>query len=114
MGSSPGPGSSRDSDLNATNALIRLTAASTQSGLAAMLAVKRSAGVAPEVNLRNSAQARKNASESTLALKPRADVTRSPKQGYQWPNKKDMCPPKNFKKKKEKKKESNLRLHVHL
>ena len=63
-----------------------------QSGLAAMLAVKRSAGVAPEVNLRNSAQARKHASESTLALKPRADVTRSPKQGYQWPHKKDMCP----------------------
>ena len=67
-----------------------------QSGLAAMLAVKRSAGVAPEVNLRNSAQARKHASESTLALKPRADVTISPKQGYQWPHKKDMCPPKFF------------------
>ena len=55
---------------------------------------KRSAGVAPEVNLRNSAQARKHASESTLDLKPRADVTRSPKQGYQWPHKKDMCHPK--------------------
>ena len=40
-------------------------------------------------------QARKYASEgSTLALKPRADVTRSPKQGYQWPHKKDMRPPK--------------------
>ena len=37
----------------------------------------------------------KHASEgSTLALKPRADVTRSPKQGYQWPHKKDSCPPK--------------------
>ena len=31
---------------------------------------------------------------STLALKPRADVTRSPKQGYQWPHEKDLCPPK--------------------
>ena len=31
---------------------------------------------------------------STLALKPRADVTRSPKQGYQWSHKKDSCPPK--------------------
>ena len=69
-----------------------------QIGLAAMLAVKRLAGVAPEVNLRNSVQARKHASESTLALKPRADVTRSPKQGYQWPHKKDMCPPKILKK----------------
>ena len=26
---------------------------------------------------------------STLALKPRADVTKSPKQGHQWPHKKD-------------------------
>ena len=59
---------------------------------------RRSAGVAPEVNLRNSTQARKYASESTLALKPRADITRSPKQGYQWPHKKDMCPPKIKKK----------------
>ena len=34
-----------------------------------------SAGVAPEVNLRNSAQARKRASKkSSLALKPKADV----------------------------------------
>ena len=35
---------------------------------------------------------------STLALKPRADVTRSPKQGYQWSHKKDLYPPKNLKK----------------
>ena len=36
--------------------------------------------------------------ESTLVLKPRADVTRSSKQGYQWPHKKDLCPTKFFKK----------------
>ena len=42
-------------------------------------------------------QARKHTSErSTLTLKPRADVTRSPKQGCQWPHKKDLCPPKTF------------------
>ena len=35
---------------------------------------------------------------STLALKPRAYVTRSPNQGYQWPHKKDLCPPKFLKK----------------
>ena len=29
-----------------------------------------------------------------LALKPRAEVTRSPKYGYQWPHKEDLCPPK--------------------
>ena len=34
---------------------------------------------------------------STLALKPRADVPSSPKQGYQWPHKKDLYPPKKFK-----------------
>ena len=33
---------------------------------------------------------------SILALKPRADVTRNPKQGYQWPHEKDSCPPKYF------------------
>ena len=30
---------------------------------------------------------------SILVLKPRADITRSPKEGYQWPHKKDLCPP---------------------
>ena len=44
-------------------------------------------------------QATKHASEgSTLALKPRGDVTRNPKEGYQWPHEKDLCPPKIFKK----------------
>ena len=37
---------------------------------------------------------------STLALKPRADVTRSPKQGHQWSHEKDLYPQK-FKEKKE-------------
>ena len=31
----------------------------------------------------------------TLALKPRGDVTRSPKQGYQWPQKRTYVLPKN-------------------
>ena len=29
---------------------------------------------------------------SVLALKPRADITSIPKEGYQWPNEKDLCP----------------------
>ena len=37
-----------------------------------------------------------NKAEPTLALKPRGDITRSLKQGYQWPHKKDLCPPKNY------------------
>ena len=40
-----------------------------------------------------------NKAEPTLALKPKGDVTRSPKQGYQWPHKKDSCPPKILKRK---------------
>ena len=59
-----------------------------------MLAVKMSAGVTPEVNFRNvhyvylcQVQIRL----PTLALKPRGDITRSPKQGYQWTHKKDIC-----------------------
>ena len=31
-----------------------------------------------------------NKAEPTLALKPRGDITRSPKQGYEWPHKKGM------------------------
>ena len=58
-----------------------------------MLTSKQLAGVTPEVNLRNSMQAGKHASKtSTLALKPRADVTRSQKQGNQWPHDKDLYP----------------------
>ena len=36
---------------------------------------------------------------STLALNPRADATRSPKQGYQWSHEKDLYLPKIFGKK---------------
>ena len=32
----------------------------------------------------------------TLALKPRGDAIRSPKQWYQWFHKKDLCPPPFF------------------
>ena len=45
-----------------------------QKGLAAMLATKRSAGVTPEMNLRNPLRAGDD---------PRADITRNPKHGYQ-------------------------------
>ena len=42
------------------------------------------------------AQVRKHASEgSTLSLKPGGDVTTEVQnKGYQWPHKKDLCPPK--------------------
>ena len=63
--------------------------------LAAILATKRSAGVAPEVNFRKYVALMPLPSGTrlpTLDLKPIGDVTRSPKQGYQWPHKKDLCP----------------------
>ena len=63
-----------------------------------MLTSVQSADVTPEVNLRIT-QVRKNAKKgSTMALKPRADVIRSPIQGYQLPPEKDLCPPKLKKK----------------
>ena len=58
---------------------------------AAMLAIYTSRGVAPEVNLREHMSCTPpqslNKAEPTLALKPIGDVTRSLKQGYQWPQK---------------------------
>ena len=64
---------------------------------------KRLAGVAPEVNLTGHTSYTPLLSANkaaTLALKRRGDVTRSPKQRYQWPHKTDMCSPKIFKPKK--------------
>ena len=67
---------------------------------AAMLAIKRSAGVTPELNVRNPLHVGKEASKgSTLALKPSADVTRSPNMGISGQTKKtDVLRkhPKNF------------------
>ena len=55
----------------------------------AMLATKMLAGVTPMVNLREDVHlCQVQIRLPTLALKPRWDVTRSPKQGYQW------CPTK--------------------
>ena len=52
-----------------------------------MPAAKRSACVAPEVDLRectlHSPPQKVNKAKPTLALKPGGDVTRNPKQGYQ-------------------------------
>ena len=60
-----------------------------QKGLAAMPTTVQPAGITAKANLRNSAQARKCASEnSTLALQPRTDVNRSPKQGISGPTEK--------------------------
>ena len=54
-------------------------------------AAKRSACVAPEVDLGECTfhlpLQKANKAEPTLALKPRGDVTRNTKQGYQWPPK---------------------------
>ena len=57
-----------------------------ENGSAAILATKRSAGVTQEVNLRECITCIPPPSVNkvaTQALKPRADVTRSPKQDHQ-------------------------------
>ena len=72
-------------------------------GSAAMLAAKRSAGVAPEVNFMEYVTCMPPPSMNkaeTLALKPRGDITRSPKQGYQWPTKRTHVLQKILKKEK--------------
>ena len=59
-----------------------------ENGLAAMLATKWSVVVAPEVNLREHVTCTSPPSKDKAAhsgLKPRRDVTSSPKQGYQLP-----------------------------
>ena len=83
---------------------------------AAMLAIYTGTGVAPEVNLRERISRTPlqslNKAEPTLALKPRGDITRSPKQGYQWPQK-WTCVQQRFKKKKKNfTGESNLQMFV--
>ena len=56
-----------------------------------MLALYTGKSVALEVNLRECISHTPlpiaNKSEPTLVLKPRGEVTSSPKQGYQWPHK---------------------------
>ena len=66
--------------------------------LATILAVKRSAGVAPEVSLIYHVYLQVWIRLPTLDLKPREDVTKNPKQGYQWLHKRtcDMYPPESF------------------
>ena len=68
--------------------------------LAAMLAVKRSAGVVPEVDLGECTlhlppQKQANKADLTLALISRGDITRNPKQGYHWCQNK-TCVHQNF------------------
>ena len=68
-----------------------------------MLAIYTGRHVTPEVNLRerisHTPLQSLNKAEPTLALKPRGDITKSPKQGYQWPQK-WTCVQQKFKKKK--------------
>ena len=65
-------------------------------------ACQASRGVAQEVNLRERISRMplqsSNKAEPTLALKPRGDITRSPKQVYQWPQKWTCVQKKSLKK----------------
>ena len=60
---------------------------------------QESAGVTPEVNLRQCVTHMPPWSTNKAAhssFKPTEDITRSPKQGYQWPHKKDLCPKQRY------------------
>ena len=64
-------------------------------GLAAMLAVKKLVGVTPEVNLRECVTHAPPPSTNKAAhsgFETQINITRSPKQGYQWSHKKDLFP----------------------
>ena len=68
---------------------------------AAMLPVKRSAGVAPEIYLRE-CKLYSPSQQGQIRENPelRGDITRNPKQGYQWPqNRTCECVRHNIKKK---------------
>ena len=66
-----------------------------QKGLAAILISIQSADVTLEVNLRITTGEKAHKHGIQLGCKTKTDVTRSPKQGYYWPYKKDLCFPKN-------------------
>ena len=74
------------------SACIR-TSMRIKKGSAVVLVVKTSAGLAQEMNLSNPLHTgdKKQASEgSIISLKPRANVTKSPKEGCQWQHKNDF------------------------
>ena len=78
-----------------TNACRHVCRYVDQKGSAVMLTFIQSAGVAPEVNLRNSLQAGDKARK--WGIHPGFETQGGhPKQGYQWPHEKDLCPPKIF------------------
>ena len=71
-------------------------------GSAAMLAAKRLAGVTPEVNFRDHVTCMPLGSVNKAAYSGFETQRRrhqSPKHGYQWPHRKNLCPPKIFRKK---------------
>ena len=60
-----------------------------QNSSATILATTKLAGTTPKINLRSLLHAGNEAcmqGGSTLAFKPRANITRNPNQGYQWPS----------------------------
>ena len=67
-----------------------------RKGSAAMLTSIQSAGVAPEVNLRNSLHTGDDARKQGIHpdFETQGRHRQKSKTGYQWPHEKDLCPPK--------------------
>ena len=79
--------------------LVCMKVRGSKKGSTAMLATKRSAGVAPEVDQRKHfMQMTKHISQgSTPTLRPRTNITQSQKQGYHLPKKKGYTSSNNSK-----------------
>ena len=78
-----------------TNAYRHVCKYIDQKGLAAMMTSIQSAGKSED---HTSEKTHKKG--PTLALKSMAEITRNPKQGYQWPHEKDLCPSNFFEKRR--------------
>ena len=79
-----------------TNACMQVCA---RSGLAAILAAERSAGVIPELNLRNLLHTGNEKYKQGCVypgFETQGKCHQKCKTVYQWPHKKDLCPPKYF------------------
>ena len=85
-----------------TNACGHVCRYMDQKSLAAMLTSIQSAGVSPEVNLRNSLQAGDKACKRGIhpGFETQGRPHQKSKTGYQWPHEKDLCPPKILNKRK--------------
>ena len=82
------------SDMDGRGLKLRSSTNVDRKGSAAMLTSIQSAGVAPEMNFRNSLHEGNKTCKRGIHSGFETQGRR-PKQGYQWPHEKDVCVPKH-------------------